>query len=142
MKKEELNYKMNLIRKLGGVEPPIRSRELEEDFDPKQHDKLMQSMFDESFYEGEEENASELDVKEKETAKYQENEVDIAKLETTSELPKMLREGGNADWWMCDGCQIGITENSWRFDCKTCENYTLCEKCRSTVVHDHGLKKI
>lgn len=45
-------------------------------------------------------------------------------------------------WWLCDGCNTGIPETHYRFDCKECKNFTLCESCRGTVEHPHRLKKV
>ncbi|XP_026193991.1 protein KRI1 homolog [Cyclospora cayetanensis] len=48
-------------------------------------------------------------------------------------------EGTEAEWWMCDGCGIGIRGGKKRFDCTTCENFTLCKPCFRNVRHPHQL---
>ncbi|KAL8273920.1 hypothetical protein Esti_002243 [Eimeria stiedai] len=44
-----------------------------------------------------------------------------------------------AEWWMCDGCGKGIKGGKKRFDCLTCDNYTLCKICFRNVRHPHQL---
>jgi len=40
-------------------------------------------------------------------------------------------------WWLCDGCQAGIPAGKRRFDCKVCEDFTLCIKCFRVRKHPH-----
>lgn len=138
LKKEEIASKIQLIEKFSGTKPIMPEEDFDKDFDPNEHDEIMQSMFDEDYYGAEDENP-EIDPEEIE--KVQENDVDILRIEKTEDLPLAMKEGGAGTWWLCDGCGEGIAENRWRFDCTQCPNYTLCESCRTSVIHEHRLKK-
>ncbi|CAE7339449.1 Kri1 [Symbiodinium pilosum] len=41
-------------------------------------------------------------------------------------------------WFLCDGCQQPIPGGKRRFDCKVCENFTLCTKCFRIRRHPHA----
>jgi protein KRI1 len=114
----------------------LESDVFEKDFDPNEHDEDMKKMFGDEYYNQEDNNPEVNDIE-----KIQENDIDIIRIEKTEDLPIGIKEGATGTWWMCDGCKQGIPENNWRFDCTECENYTLCESCRTTVVHDHRLKR-
>jgi len=43
------------------------------------------------------------------------------------------------EWWMCDQCGKGIPAGQKRFDCLTCDNFTLCKVCFRNVRHPHQL---
>lgn len=138
LKKAEIASKLNLIEKLSGTTPVIPTESFERDFDPNEHDQIMAQMFDENYYEAEDQ----PDLDPAEIEKVQENDVDVLRIEQTVEIPTAVKEGTlQGTWWICDGCDEGIKENCWRFDCQECPNYTLCETCRSKVVHDHRLKR-
>ncbi|CAG9316274.1 kri1 [Blepharisma stoltei] len=62
LKRQELQDKLKLIKKMGGIDPNLNKKELEEDFDPDKYDKLMDSMYGEDYYEEEEENYSDLEI--------------------------------------------------------------------------------
>ncbi|AFZ81400.1 hypothetical protein BEWA_008100 [Theileria equi strain WA] len=40
-------------------------------------------------------------------------------------------------WWLCDHCNKGIQVGHMHFDCKICENYTLCNSCLDIANHEH-----
>lgn len=48
-------------------------------------------------------------------------------------------EATQAEWWMCDACGKGIRGGKKRFDCTTCDNFTLCKVCFRNVRHPHQL---
>ncbi|PHJ25280.1 zinc zz type domain-containing protein [Cystoisospora suis] len=50
-------------------------------------------------------------------------------------------DGAVGEWWLCDGCGSSIPGGKKRFDCTTCENYTLCKQCFRCVRHPHQLVK-
>jgi len=137
LKKQEIMKRMELINNYAGKTLKLNEEVFEEDFDPHKHDQLMKSNFDEDYYQESESCASDSKPEQ-----IEENQVDIEKIEKSAELPQAVREGGSNDWWLCDGCQNGIPENSWRFDCSECDNFTLCNTCRTTVSHSHRLKKL
>uniref|UniRef100_A0A3B0MYC3 KRI1-like family/KRI1-like family C-terminal, putative n=1 Tax=Theileria annulata TaxID=5874 RepID=A0A3B0MYC3_THEAN len=40
-------------------------------------------------------------------------------------------------WWMCDDCKKGIPSGQTHYDCKECDDFTLCEKCLTVTGHEH-----
>eukprot|EP00375_Theileria_parva_P001459 XP_764131.1 hypothetical protein [Theileria parva strain Muguga] len=40
-------------------------------------------------------------------------------------------------WWMCDECKKGIFSGQTHYDCKECDDFTLCEKCLTVTGHEH-----
>lgn len=141
LKKAEIASKLTMIEKYSGATSSniyivIPADTFEKDFDPAEYDQLMDSMFDASYYTGQDPNPA-LEPSEK----VQENDVDVDRIEKTEDLPLVFKEGAPNSWWRCDGCFQGILENQWRFDCTECPNYTLCSTCRTTVVHNHRLKR-
>lgn len=58
-----------------------------------------------------------------------------------SEIDELKKEGETHLWWYCDECKKGIEENQPHFDCKICEDYTLCKKCFEIAEHEHSMKK-
>lgn len=60
MKRSEIEQKLGKLRKAAGVNIPLTLDELNADFDPKEFDKKMQSIFNDEYY-GVEENVQEDD---------------------------------------------------------------------------------
>jgi protein KRI1 len=116
----------------------MQAETFEKDFDPAEYDKEMSQMFNDSYYQVEDRPMVDPD----DIEKVQENDVDVLRIEQTAEIPASLKEGTQGTWWLCDGCEEGIPENRWRFDCLECPNFTLCEACRAKVVHEHRLKRL
>jgi hypothetical protein len=53
-------------------------------------------------------------------------------------------EGDNNDdelWFYCDSCKKPLKEGKIKYECKTCEDYTLCKKCYKSKGHEHQRKK-
>ncbi|EPT24632.1 zinc finger, zz type domain-containing protein [Toxoplasma gondii TgCatPRC2] len=69
------------------------------------------------------------------------NESADAHVEGNDSQPPELLEQGPSEWWMCDSCGNGIPGGKKRFDCMSCENYTLCKHCFRNVRHPHQLVK-
>ncbi|PFH37524.1 zinc finger, zz type domain-containing protein [Besnoitia besnoiti] len=61
--------------------------------------------------------------------------------EDDSGSPPESSEQDASEWWMCDGCGNGIPGGKKRFDCLTCDNFTLCKQCYRNVRHPHQLVK-
>jgi protein KRI1 len=141
LKKQEIEDRLNMINHYAGVNTSLNDKYLEEEFDPEKHEQLMEKIFDDEYYEEPDENVK-IDNEYKAHNDENTNTIDIEKIETAAEEPIGIREGAPGDWWMCDGCGNGIMEGKWRFDCIECENFTLCDVCRTQVVHDHRLKKL
>lgn len=41
----------------------------------------------------------------------------------------VVEDGEKLDmWYSCDGCFKVIKPGKFRFDCKTCDNFTYCQK--------------
>lgn len=62
----------------------------------------------------------------------------VVPAETDQDGEAMPAEDLDPDvWWLCDGCQAGIPAGKRRFDCKVCEDFTLCIKCFRVRRHPH-----
>ena len=44
-------------------------------------------------------------------------------------------------WFYCDECKKPLKEGKIKYECKTCDNYTLCKKCFKKKGHEHQMKK-
>eukprot|EP00918_Siedleckia_nematoides_P057474 GHVU01125363.1.p1 GENE.GHVU01125363.1~~GHVU01125363.1.p1 ORF type:complete len:223 (+),score=34.55 GHVU01125363.1:121-789(+) len=49
-------------------------------------------------------------------------------------------EDSSSLWWRCDSCKQGIPVGAKRYDCQTCEDFTLCKKCWKTKRHPHRMR--
>ena len=71
----------------------MKAESLELDFNPEDHDKMMDTMFDDDYYDEEVINPEVEDIE-----KIQENDIDILRIEKTEELPISLKQGTNGTW--------------------------------------------
>ena len=44
-------------------------------------------------------------------------------------------------WFYCDNCKKQIKEKKIKYECKICEDYTLCKLCFKSIKHNHQMKK-
>ncbi len=44
-------------------------------------------------------------------------------------------------WFYCDNCKKPLKEGKIKYECKTCEDFTLCKKCFKSINHQHQMKK-
>lgn len=59
MKLQELQSQMEQVKDAAGADLPMAPEDMDADFDPEEHDRRMAAMFDDDYYEGEEEDAGE-----------------------------------------------------------------------------------
>lgn len=145
-KQQEIMDRLKIIDHYAGTTTSIlytdlSANEFDEEFDPDKHERLMGEIFNDTYYEVED---RDVEIKEEYKAKNDDrtNDVDLEKVEKSEDLPIGMKEGAPGDWWMCDGCETGISEGHLHFDCMECDSFTLCAQCRTSVVHEHRLKKL
>lgn len=139
LKKQEILDRLQLINTFAGTETGLDPATLDEDFDPEEHDKTMQKIFNSEYY-SHKEHEKDLEIPEDAVVKNDDktNEMDIKRIETDA---GQLMEGGAGDWWLCDECKEPIPVGRLKYDCLECDNYTICEGCREVAAHEHRLKR-
>jgi len=161
LKKQEIQRRLQQLCEVTGNEDTALGKiDLDEDFDPEEHDKKMTQLLGEDF-EAQEET---LDPKDLMKAPDGIDDLDITK--DGDELPQKIAakakakvkaagasaadaddaeaegdgeepEGDDGQWWLCDQCSRGIPAGKKRFDCTVCANYTLCVYCFRVRHHPH-----
>ena len=129
---EEIKKKIDKLEKISGTE---KIGELLEEFENKdfnmdEFDKKMNEIFDKEYY----------------NKKLNEDELDTlnARQEKHLELEEEENEENNNEsqlWFYCDECKKALKEGKIKYECKTCEDYTLCKKCFKKKGHEHQMKK-
>ncbi|CAD8059236.1 unnamed protein product [Paramecium sonneborni] len=159
-KKNEIISKLQKIQQIGGIkDAKLLLEEIDKkDFQPEEFDKKMEKIFDEEYFENEEDSPEELEQNEEEQEqdeqgdkKEQNLDVDnVIKIKPT--IPIIMKKNLNQEemdalqdedvtiWWFCDVCKQTIQPNNFRWDCQVCEDYTLCENCIQQH-SQHKLKK-
>jgi len=78
---------------------------------------------------------------------------EIEKFEKKQEKHLQLEEGeeeenineeqknDNELWFYCDSCKKPLKEGKIKYECQTCDDYTLCKKCFKKNGHEHKMKK-
>eukprot|EP01022_Parablepharisma_sp_SALTPOND_P018561 TRINITY_DN304_c0_g1_i10.p3 TRINITY_DN304_c0_g1~~TRINITY_DN304_c0_g1_i10.p3 ORF type:complete len:616 (-),score=178.81 TRINITY_DN304_c0_g1_i10:24290-26137(-) len=125
---KNVTKKLTLLEKAAGKVLEVKEKDLEEEFDPKEHEKMEKKVFGEEYYTQDDPNQGEIGTAKEEPEK-EENEVQ-------EESENQIEE-----WWFCDNCQKPVKAGDIRYDCTMCDNYTLCRKCFKTANHPHKLKK-
>ena len=138
-KAEEIKKKIDKLEKIAGTE---KIGELLEEFENKdfnmdEFDQKMNDIFNKEYY-SQELNEDELDT----LNKRQEKHLDLSQEENISENNNN-DENNNEDnlWFYCDECKKPLKEGKIKYECKTCEDYTLCKKCFKKKGHEHQMKK-
>ena len=138
-KAEEIKKKIDKLEKIAGTE---KIGELLEEFENKdfnmdEFDQKMNDIFNKEYY-AQELNEDELDT----LNKRQEKHLDLSQEENISENNNN-DENNNEDnlWFYCDECKKPLKEGKIKYECKTCEDYTLCKKCFKKKGHEHQMKK-
>ena len=134
---EEIKEKINKLEKIAGTE---KIGELLEEFENKdfnmdEFDEKMNDIFNKEYYN------KELDDEEME--KFDAKQERHLKLDEKEEEEENNDEGNNEDelWFYCDSCKKPLKEGKIKYECKTCEDYTLCKKCFKKIGHEHQMKK-
>ena len=135
-KAEEIKKKIDKLEKIAGTE---KIGELLEEFENKdfnmdEFDQKMNDIFNKEYY-SQKLNEDELDT----LNKRQEKHLDLSDEENKSENNNDDNEENL--WFYCDSCKKALKEGKIKYECKTCEDYTLCKKCYKAKGHEHQMKK-
>ena len=129
-KAEKLKEKLNKLEKIAGTEKINQIynefyNDENEEFDMNEFDRRMNEIFDEEF---------EKKAKEEDDKFLLKNE--------NSENENSENENENKNlWFFCDNCKKPIEVGRIKYECKTCDDFTLCQKCYKTIKHSHIMKK-
>lgn len=123
-------------------------KEFGKEFNPKEFEKLMEEAVGDGYYQDEEEKDEESEDEEeaKDEVKGEETvekpKLKISNRDVKKALKQEAAEGNYDVWWACDNCFKPIKPGKYRFDCKICDNFTLCKQCFSdNETHAHEFKK-
>jgi protein KRI1 len=154
IKKEEIKKKFELIEKVAGTEK-IKEivDELEDEFDPEKFDEKMNKIFNQEYYSTKDSGKILKDVIEEKTFDYKtkgdeeeaEDEEALAEVNNEEEYNEYNEYEAGEDeenqWFYCDECKNAIKEGKIKYECETCEDYTLCKDCFKSINHSHKMKK-
>jgi len=138
---EKIKEKINKLERIAGTE---KIGELLEEFENKdfnmdEFDTKMNEIFDKEYY-NKELNEDELDT----LNARQEKHLQLEEQELNDDDNN---DGDDNDinndqlWFYCDECKKPLKEGKIKYECKTCDNYTLCKKCFKKKGHEHQMKK-
>ena len=128
-KMNEIKEKLNKLEKIAGTKK-IKElyEELEKDdkdFDMDKFDKKMNDIFNDEYY----------------NKKINEEEAEEENEEKEEEEEEENNDEDNHLWFYCDNCKKPLKPGKIKYECKTCEDYTLCKSCFKTLNHSHTMKK-
>ena len=128
----DLKIKIDKLEKTAGtkkVKELVDEIEKEGNFDMKLLEKKMENIFNEEYYN------KKLDKNEiEEFEKKEEKDLNEEEEEENEDKENNL-------WFYCDNCKKPLKEGKIKYECKTCEDYTLCKQCFKTINHTHQMKK-
>ena len=109
------------------------------DFNMDEFDKKMNDIFDKEYYNKEldDEEMEKFDAKQERHLKLEEKEED----NNENDNNNYDENDNNELWFYCDSCKKPLKEGKIKYECKTCEDYTLCKKCFKKIGHEHQMKK-
>ena len=88
-------------------------------------DQKMNEIFDKEYY-NEKLNEDELDT----LNARQEKHLELEENENNEENEDNNEDNNESQlWFYCDECKKALKEGKIKYECKTCEDYTLCKKC-------------
>ena len=162
IKKSEIMDKINKLTKVAGTEKIAQlAEELDNEYNPDNFDKIMNKVFNEDFYNTKDKNAVEIveDIDEKKPDYYTNAKLEFVENEdeereeedaenrefNKNDYPDNEEYEENEDdeneWWYCDDCKKVIKPGKIKYDCTTCDDFTLCRDCFKTANHVHKMKK-
>ena len=107
------------------------------DFNMDEFDQKMNEIFDKEYY-NEKLNEDELDT----LNARQEKHLELEENENNEENEDNNEDNNESQlWFYCDECKKALKEGKIKYECKTCEDYTLCKKCFKKKGHEHQMKK-
>ena len=135
---KELKKKIDKLEKIAGTEKVkelVDEIENEGNFDIKVLEKKMNDIFNDEYYN------EKLDKNEIEKYEKKEEE-NLNNIKDNKEEENEENENeDNHLWFYCDNCKKPIKEKKIKYECKTCEDYTLCKECFKSIGHYHQMKK-
>ena len=139
---EEIKQKINKLEKIAGTE---KIGELLEEFENKdfnmdEFDQKMNEIFNKEYYNKEldDEEIEKFDAKQEKHLQLEEKEDNN---EEKGENNDEYENNEDELWFYCDSCKKPLKEGKIKYECKTCEDYTLCKKCFKKIGHEHQMKK-
>ena len=143
---EEIKKKINKLERIAGTEKigELLEEFENKDFDMEEFDQKMNEIFNKEYY-NKELNEDELDTLNARQEKHLELEENEDEEENNEEKRgNNDNDNGNEEsqlWFYCDECKKALREGKIKYECKTCEDYTLCKKCFKKKGHEHQMKK-
>ena len=135
---KELKKKVDKLEKIAGTEKVkelVDEIEKEGNFDIKVLEKKMNDIFNDEYYN------EKLDKNEIEKFEKKEEE-NLNNINDNEENENEENENeDNHLWFYCDNCKKPIKEKKIKYECKICEDYTLCKLCFKSIKHNHQMKK-
>ena len=135
---KELKKKVDVLEKIAGTEKVkelVEEIEKEGNFDIKVLEKKMNDIFNDEYYN------EKLDKNEIEKFEKKEEE-NLNNINDNEENENEENENeDNHLWFYCDNCKKPIKEKKIKYECKICEDYTLCKLCFKSIKHNHQMKK-
>ena len=142
---EEIKEKINKLERIAGTE---KIGELLEEFENKdfnmdEFDKKMNDIFNKEYYNKEldDEEIEKFDAKQERHLKLEEKEENEEQNNNDDNNADDNENNENELWFYCDSCKKPLKEGKIKYECKTCEDYTLCKKCFKKIGHEHQMKK-
>lgn len=150
-KKEEHKEKINKLIKVSGkkiidenILDMIYNELNSDEFDEDKFDTFMERLYNNDYYKGNAIDDNQDKLLNDNVIEVEEIEEVINDIEDTNEnnLNNInINNDSDDKWWYCDLCLKYIKQGSIKYECKTCEDYTLCKKCYKQQGHEHIMKK-
>ena len=142
---EEIKEKINKLERIAGTE---KIGELLEEFENKdfnmdEFDQKMNDIFNKEYYNKEldDEEMEKFNAKQERHLQLEEKEEEQNNEENENDNNNEEENNENELWFYCDSCKKPLKEGKIKYECKTCEDYTLCKKCFKKIGHEHKMKK-
>jgi len=134
---EEIKKKIDKLEKISGTEKigELLEEFENKDFNMEEFDQKMNEIFDKEYY-NKELKEDELDT----LNARQEKHLNLEEEENNEENENNNNEESQL-WFYCDECKKALKEGKIKYECKKCEDYTLCKKCFKKKGHEHQMKK-
>ena len=106
-------------------------------------DQKMNDIFNKEYYNKEldDEEIEKFNAKQERHLQLEEKEEEQNNEENENDNNNEEENNENELWFYCDSCKKPLKEGKIKYECKTCEDYTLCKKCFKKIGHEHKMKK-
>eukprot|EP00743_Colponemidia_sp_Colp-15_P004565 GILK01004922.1.p1 GENE.GILK01004922.1~~GILK01004922.1.p1 ORF type:complete len:688 (+),score=179.51 GILK01004922.1:61-2124(+) len=145
LKKKEIAEKIKKIQEItGNSSVGLDAVDIEGDFDPAEHDAKMSEMFDDSYYDQDDDGKPAFDDDDDILTEQDLSTIGALKGKKPPASTAAVQEQPESyeDYFVCDGCQCQLLPIEERFDCRECEDYCLCPTCKAENKHSHKMKRI